>query len=193
MLPQNRLNVIPPTPQEITMLYNINAIINTNSENEFKLLSEPENIELLYKRSELQKKIQEHKVQQLAEIKAEMDVIKNNIRYYFTQLQDKENKCINTTTTKLSTLNDRFKELEESFLNKFKNINYKFKSENQLCNVIISSILTDKKLDIILDVVKHYILMTSGEVSSKECIKHGIEYTEKDTIYPKGLFKDMLV
>jgi hypothetical protein len=133
----------------------------------------------------------------ISELITELHHISDNIRYYFAMLQDKTGQWSNTklidANNKMGELNDRYKLKECELHDQMKSIIPKFMSEEQPYPVIITSITSGKDINVLLDVIKYFYLFQQGQLTTKECITHGIEYVEKDGKYPKGLFNSMLI
>lgn len=176
--------------QNIRDLHYIYTLISQYSNNEIEL--QKTGVKHNKIKSSIEPKLVKCNALSLALLKTDLQFIKNNIRFYFNKLQDKKENEGNSINNNIEELNNEYKKKEALFIEKFKELNPLFMSSEQPYPVIINSIITDKDVNIIIDVIKHYYLNKSGAMSAKECIKHGIKYTEKDTQYPKGLFDGML-
>ena len=182
--------------KDIRELHHIYTILKKYSDNELAIQKANSEMcaTLIAEKNALKIKLDElnQECYKLAMYKTELQFIKNNIRYYFSLIQDKTTRDPLFANNKLNELNEQYKTIEAELFSGFKALKPEFISDDQPYPVIIKSILEDKDIDILIDVINHYYLNKTGQLNATECIRHGIRYTEKDGKYPKGLFNGML-
>jgi hypothetical protein len=131
----------------------------------------------------------------LAQLKFETEVISEKINANFLIFCKKSLSA--ETRYKASNeneeLNNKFNELIIDYETRLRNLEPIFNNtDDKIYDVIYTSILKNIDIHTIKDVITQYEKMITGKKTEKECIAHGIQYTENKYDAPKGLLNFMI-